>query len=225
MVWSAYPRQIRGHPVYPQTFDMKRPWKFLLDVHESQARNLELNHRLLRFTSVLRLSCKIDLCKSDALADVRSSGRNVINFAWAERFLSCQATNIHYSDSWTFGFHFLLTWGKSTLLEELQECYGDQFSNHLSCFSDWLSMKSAKWHFCLPLLAWTVITALHQDFSGTHFAELYCFLPKFARLTASKQPDSYLQMEIKATGKLPICSWCIRLKLTWWNGLYLHSSH
>lgn len=67
-------------------------------------------------------------------------------------------------------------------------------------------MKSAKWHFCLPLLAWTVITAFRQDFSGTHFAELYCFLPKFARLTASKQLDSYLQMEIKATGKLPICS-------------------
>lgn len=75
-------------------------------VHDSQARNLELNHRLLRFTSVLRLSCKVDLCKSDALADVRSSGRNVINFALAERFLSCQATNIHYSDSWTFGFIF-----------------------------------------------------------------------------------------------------------------------
>lgn len=57
--------------------------------------DLEPNHRLLSFTSFFHLSCKVDLCESDAVADVQSSGRNVINFALAERFLSCQATNIN----------------------------------------------------------------------------------------------------------------------------------
>lgn len=92
---------------------MKGLWKLLSDIYDSPAVNLQLNHWLLSFTSVMRLSCKIDLCKSNALSDVWSSGWNVINFDFAERFVAAT-----FELLFCF-FYSPLTWEKNTLLEEL----------------------------------------------------------------------------------------------------------